>query len=67
MKYTLFFCLSAGLLLASCANDNKPTPADIKTAEDQVAKDQAAIDSLDKIIQQQIESVSDDSLMKAEH
>jgi outer membrane biogenesis lipoprotein LolB len=66
MKYTVLFLASASLLLAACGND-KPTTTEVKAAEEQVAKDQAAMDSMEKVIQQQIEAVSDDSLMKVQH
>jgi hypothetical protein len=59
--------MSAGLLLAACGNETTPTPADVKAAEEQVSKDQAAMDSMDKVIQQQIEAVTDDSLMNTKH
>ncbi len=67
MKYTLLLFVSTGLLLASCGNENKPSSTDVKAAEEQVARDQAAMDSMDQIIQQQIEAVSDDSFMNAAH
>lgn len=66
MKYPLMMLLTAGLFAAACSND-KPVPADVKAAEEQVSKDQAAMDSMEKIIEQQIEAVSDDSLMQVEH
>lgn len=66
MKKVLFSILSISLL-ASCGSDPKPTPQDQKAVEDQVAKDQAAMDSMEKAIQQQIEAVTEDSLMKTDH
>jgi cell division protein FtsB len=38
-----------------------------KAVEQQVQKDQQAMDSLEKAIKAQIDAVNDDSLMKAEH
>lgn len=66
MKYTLMILMSASMFLAACGND-KPAPTDVKAAEEQVSKDQAAMDSMEKVIEQQIEAVSDDSLMQVEH
>lgn len=44
------------LLIGACSNDQQPTPKEIQKVEDQVAKDQAAQDSMEKVIQQQIEA-----------
>ena len=66
MKQLILFCISA-LLLASCGGETKPTQAETKAVETQVAKDQAAMDSMEKVIQQQIDAVSDDSLMEVKH
>lgn len=53
----LFFALSAITLFSvACSNDQKPTPQEQKKVEEQVAKDQAAQDSMEKVIQQQIEA-----------
>lgn len=60
----LIFSLFAIALLAACGSDPKPTPQEQKAVETQVAKDQAAMDSMEKVIQQQIDAVSDDSVMK---
>jgi uncharacterized lipoprotein len=54
-------------MLAACGSEPKPTPQEQKAVEDQVAKDQAAMDSMERVIQQQIESVTDDSLMETDH
>jgi uncharacterized protein YcfL len=66
MKKVLFSIFTL-TLLAACGSDPKPTPHEQKAVEEQVAKDQAAMDSMEKAIQQQIESVSEDSLMKVDH
>jgi uncharacterized lipoprotein YajG len=66
MKKILFSILSIALL-AACGSEPKTTPQEQKAVEDQVAKDQAAMDSMEKAIQQQIEAVSNDSLMKTDH
>lgn len=65
MKYRFGMMAVVAMILVSCANE--PKPADVKAAEEQVAKDQAANDSMEKVIQQQIDAVSNDSLMKVEH
>lgn len=60
--------ISAALfLIAACSSEPKPTAQEQQKVEEQVAKDQAALDSMEKAIQQQIEAVSDDSLMNVEH
>ncbi|MES2558657.1 MAG: hypothetical protein V4590_02885 [Bacteroidota bacterium] len=64
---TVFIILISGFMLAGCGSDPKPTPAETKAVDTQVAKDQAAMDSMEKVIQQQIEAVSDDSLMDVKH
>jgi PBP1b-binding outer membrane lipoprotein LpoB len=51
-------------LLAACGSDPKPTQQEQKAVEQQVEKDQAAMDSMEKVIQQQIEAVSEDSIVK---
>jgi PBP1b-binding outer membrane lipoprotein LpoB len=56
MMKKLFFALSIVLLIGACSNDQQPTPKEIQKVEDQVAKDQAAQDSMEKVIQQQIEA-----------
>lgn len=63
----LFLLLIPALALASCGGETKPTPAETKAVETQIDKDQAAMDSMEKVIQQQIEAVSDDSLMEVKH
>lgn len=65
MKYKLGMIALSAMFMVSCANE--PKPADVKAAEEQVAKDQAAADSMEKVIQQQIDAVSEDSLMQVEH
>ncbi len=52
----------------ACGDGNKKVEEQEKKAvETQVAKDQVAMDSLEKAIKAQIDAVDDDSLMKAEH
>lgn len=63
----IFLILISAVTLASCGGETKPTPAETKAVETQVNKDQAAMDSMEKVIQQQIEAVSDDSLMEVKH
>lgn len=65
MKY-LFF-LASLVALSGCGGNNQPTPQEQQKVEEQIAKDQAAMDSMDKVIQDQINAVSDDSLMKLNH
>lgn len=66
MKKVIIISVSI-FLLASCGSEPKPTPQEQQKVEEQVAKDQAALDSMEQVIQQQIEAVSDDSLMNMEH
>lgn len=63
----IFLILLSPAMLVSCGGEPKPTPAETKAVETQVDKDQAAMDSMEKVIQQQIEAVSDDSLMEVKH
>lgn len=63
----IFLILISASALASCGGETKPTRAETKAVETQVNKDQAAMDSMEKVIQQQIEAVSDDSLMEVKH
>jgi uncharacterized lipoprotein len=58
------FTAFAIALLAACGSDPKPTQQEQKAVEDQVAKDQAAMDSMERVIQQQIEAVSEDSVVE---
>lgn len=52
----------------SCNGGNKKVEEqEKKVIETQVAKDQVAMDSLEKAIKAQIDAVDDDSLMKVEH
>lgn len=63
----LFILFTSTLVFAACGGETKPTPAETKAVETQVAKDQAAMDSMEKVIQQQIDAVSEDSLMDVKH
>ncbi|MES2778568.1 MAG: hypothetical protein V4651_01605 [Bacteroidota bacterium] len=63
----IFFIVISVVALASCGGETKPTHAETQAVENQVEKDQAAMDSMEKVIQQQIDSVSDDSLMDVKH
>lgn len=62
---------AAGLIIVSITScggeDKKPTTQEEQAVEEQVNKDQQAMDSLEKAIQAQIDAVSEDSLMKTEH
>lgn len=49
------------LLMAACTNDNKLAPKEQQKVEDQVAKDQAAQDSMEAVIMQQIEATTTDT------
>lgn len=49
------------MLLGACTNDNKLAPKEQQKVEDQVAKDQAAQDSMEAVIMQQIEATTSDS------
>jgi outer membrane murein-binding lipoprotein Lpp len=52
----------------ACGGGNKKVEEQEKQAvETQVAKDQVAMDSLEKAIKAQIDAVDDDSLMKVNH
>lgn len=62
----LIFSLFALALFVACGSDPKPTPQEQTAVEQQVAKDQAAMDSMEKVIQQQIDAVSADT-SKAGH
>ena len=68
-KHILIFASAVALVsFFACGGGNKKAEEQEKKAvEDQVQKDQKAMDSLEKAIQAQIDSVSDDSLMKVEH
>jgi hypothetical protein len=63
------FLLFAAICLAgvSCGNNTPQAEQEKKMVEEQVNKDQLAMDSLEKAIQAQINAVSDDSLMKVSH
>ena len=63
---TSIFALS---IITSCGgNDQKKLDTQEKKAvEEQVSKDQLAMDSLEKAIQAQIDAVGDDSLMNVKH
>lgn len=63
----LFILSASTLLFAACSGETKPTPTETKAVETQVAKDQAAMDSMEKVIQQQIDAISEDSLMEVKH
>jgi PBP1b-binding outer membrane lipoprotein LpoB len=63
----LFILSVSTLLLASCGGETKPTSSETKAVETQVAQDQAAMDSMEKVIQQQIDAISEDSLMEVKH
>lgn len=66
MKNLFIFFIST-ILFVACSGETKPTPAETKAVETQVAKDQAAMDSMEKVIQQQIDAISEDSLMEVKH
>lgn len=61
MKKLLIIAIPA-VILFSCGSDPKTTPAETRAVETQIAKDQAAMDSMEKVIQQQIEAASKDSV-----
>jgi hypothetical protein len=63
----LYILSTSIILFAACGGETKPTPAETKAVETQVAKDQAAMDSMEKVIQQQIDAISEDSLMEVKH
>ena len=62
MKKLLFVLSMAALFTVACSNDQKTTPQEQKKVEDQVAKDQAGQDSMEKVIQQQIEATLTDTV-----
>jgi len=53
--------------LAACTGETKLPPQDEQKVRDQVIRDQAAMDSMEAVIQQQIDAISDDSLMNVDH
>jgi hypothetical protein len=59
--------LATVAFFSNCTSEPKPNHQEIKAAQIQVDKDQLAMDSMEKVIQQQIEAVSNDSLMNIEH
>jgi uncharacterized protein YcfL len=70
MKKSILAFAAALILftIISCGGeDKKPTTQEQQAVEEQVNKDQQAMDSLEKAIQAQIDAVSEDSLMKTEH
>ena len=71
MKKQILFLASVAsmFIMVSCGSDNekKLDTQEQKAVEEQVNKDQQAMDSLEKAIQAQIDAVPDDSLMKVEH
>jgi hypothetical protein len=70
MKKQLFIFASAISIASICAcggGDKKVEEQEKKAVETQVAKDQVAMDSLEKAIKAQIDAVDEDSLMKVEH
>lgn len=58
-------CIST--IIACGSGDKKTEEKENKVVETQVANDQKAMDSLEKVIKAQIDAVDDDSLMKGEH
>jgi hypothetical protein len=56
MKKLIFALGICTLLIGACSNDQQPTPKEIQKVEDQVAKDQAAQDSMEQVIKAQIEA-----------
>jgi Tfp pilus assembly protein PilF len=63
-KFVLVFSVFA-LIVGACSNDSKPTPQEQQKVETQVAKDQAAQDSMEAVIMQQIEASTSDSATTA--
>ncbi|MCU0441684.1 MAG: hypothetical protein MUE96_04730 [Bacteroidia bacterium] len=63
---SLFYVIIIITLIA-CSNEPKQLSKDEKQAHEQVVKDNAAMDSMEKAIKAQIEAVSDDSLANIEH
>jgi uncharacterized protein YcfL len=57
MKKSLLILAVASFLMVACADEPKITPQEQKQVEDQVAKDQAAQDSMDAVIMEQIELI----------
>jgi PBP1b-binding outer membrane lipoprotein LpoB len=54
-------------LFASCGNETKPTPTEKENVEKQLEKDQAAMDSMEKVILEQIEEAKTDSINEPEN
>jgi hypothetical protein len=70
MKRAAFIFTAAVAILCfstSCTNDAKKERQEQQQVEEQVDRDQRAMDSLEKAIEAQINEVDDDSLMKVEH
>jgi starvation-inducible outer membrane lipoprotein len=65
MKQFSFLCLV--LFITACSNEPKQLTKEEEQAKKQVDKDNKAIDSMERVIKQQIEAISDDSLMNIEH
>ena len=64
----IFTSLVLVAIFFACGGGNKKVEEQEKKAvETQVAKDQVAMDSLEKAIKAQIDAVDDDSLMKVNH
>ena len=65
MKPFSILCLV--LFIIACSNEPKPLTKEEQQAKNQVDKDNEALDSMERVIKQQIEAISDDSLMNIEH
>ncbi len=59
MKTLLFTLSIATLFLAACGGEPKLTPVEEQKVQDLVAKDQAAQDSMEAVIMEQINASSD--------
>lgn len=63
----ILFTMSVSFMISCGGGDKKLDDKEQKAVETQVQNDQAAMDSLEKAIQSQIDAMPDDSLMKGEH
>lgn len=67
MKNLLFILSIVTLFIAACGGEPKLTPVEEQKVQSQIAKDQAAQDSMEAVIMEQINASGVDSLSSKTH